>query len=119
MESTRQKKVSKLIEHDMANIFQTVAQREFKGTLISVTKVRITPDLGIARIYLSIFPSDKSESVMDYTERHKSAIRNEFGQVTRNQLRIIPELEFFKDDSLDYIDQIDNLLKGRGDNPIK
>ena len=119
MESTRQKKVSKLIEHDLAQIFQTVAQQEFKGILVSVTKVRVTSDLGIARIYLSVFPSDKGNDVIEYTENHRSAIRNQFAQITRNQLRVIPELQYYLDNSLDYIDEINELLKGKGENPIK
>lgn len=108
-----------LIEHDLANILQTVAQSKFRGTLISVTKVRVTPDLGLARAYLSVFPSEKSKEVDQYTKEHHSELRNKLGHLEKNQLRVIPELEFYIDDSLDYIDNIDNLLKGKGENPIK
>lgn len=90
-------------------------QREVKelslGSLVSVTVVRVTPDLGIARVYLSIFPSERKDEVFNNIEQHASQIRFNLGQRAGKQLRVIPELEFYIDDSLDYIDNIDRLLK--------
>ena len=81
------------------------------GVLVSVTKVRISPDLSICTAYLSIFPSDKGDEIMKNINASEKTIRYELGTRVRNQLRIIPELRFFIDDSLDYIDHIDSLLK--------
>ena len=81
------------------------------GVLVSVTRVRISPDLSICTAYLSIFPSEKAEEILNNITRNEKSIRFELGQRVRNQLRIIPELRFFIDDSLDYIDHIDELLK--------
>ena len=112
MESNRQKKVSRLLQKELGIILQQKG-RDLGGKMISVTTVRISPDLGIAKVYLSVFPPDKKEEentlglVVDYTSR----IRNELGQLVKNQLRVVPELTFFEDDSLDYIDNIDKLLK--------
>jgi len=119
MENTRQNKISKLLEHDLANIFQHIGKDHFRGTLISITKVNITSDLGIARVNISVFPSAKSADILAYINTHSAAIRNELGQKVRHQLRRVPELEFYIDDTLDYIDNIDKLLRGEGENPIK
>ena len=119
MENTRQNKISKLLEHDLANIFQHIAKDNFKGNLISITKVNITSDLGIARINISVFPSAKAEDILSHIKTHSAEIRNELGQKVRHQLRRVPVLEFYIDDSLDYIDNIEKLLRGEGENPIK
>ncbi|MCF8378522.1 MAG: 30S ribosome-binding factor RbfA [Bacteroidales bacterium] len=112
MESTRQKKVSRLLEKELGNIFQKKG-REYNGKMISVTKVRITPDLGLAKVYLSVFPPQKTgeESVMELIKTQSSHIRYEVGKLVGKQLRIVPELSFFIDDSLDYINNIEDLLK--------
>ena len=81
------------------------------GKMITVTTVRVTPDLGLAKIYLSIFPSGESEKDLEKVSSATSSIRNDLGKLVRNQLRVVPELHFFLDDSLDYIDNIDSLLK--------
>ncbi len=83
----------------------------FSGKMITVTTVRITPDLGQARIFLSIFPSPGKEDFKKILQEHTGHIRHELGNRVRHQLRIIPELHFFLDDSLDYLDKIDRLLK--------
>ena len=83
----------------------------FRSTLVSVTRVRISPDLSICTAYLSIFPSDKGEELLKNIVANEKTIRYELGTRVRNQLRIIPELRFFIDDSLDYLDHIDELLK--------
>uniref|UniRef100_A0AB33JVY0 30S ribosome-binding factor RbfA n=4 Tax=unclassified Prevotella TaxID=2638335 RepID=A0AB33JVY0_9BACT len=81
------------------------------GTMVSVTRVKISPDLGICTAYLSIFPSEKGEEMLKNIIKNEKTIRYELGKRVHNQLRIIPELRFFIDDSLDYIERIDELLK--------
>lgn len=81
------------------------------GVLVSVTKVRISPDLSICTAYLSIFPSEKADELLENIRKNEKSVRYELGQRVRNQLRIIPELRFFIDDSLDYMEHIDQLLK--------
>ena len=110
MESTRQQKIERLIQKDLSDIFLRYA-RAIRGTLISVSEVRISPDLSIAHVYLSIFPQDKVASVIAQVQEDTAKIRGEMGHLQRHQLRIIPELKFFVDDSLDYIENIDRLLK--------
>lgn len=118
MESTRQKKIARLLERDFSEIFQRMGKNNFPGALLSVTKVRATPDLGIARVYISIFPLKGKDELLQYVRDNSAAIRNELAQRVRHQLRIVPELEFYIDDSLDYEENIDRLLRGEGDNPI-
>jgi ribosome-binding factor A len=111
MESTRQKKVSRLLQKELGTIFQQNATL-FEGKMITVTVVRISPDLSVAKVYLSFFPPKKEKDAdpLSLVRRHTSQIRYELGQKIRNQLRIVPELSFFEDDSLDYIENIENLL---------
>ena len=111
MESTRQKKVSRLIQKEMADIFLKKAGEFAHGQMISVTKVRISHDLSFARVYLSIYPSAGQDEILKEIQEHAPKIRFEMGQKVRRQLRIVPEIAFFIDDSLDYIDNIDRLLK--------
>lgn len=111
MESTRQKKVSRLIQKEMAGIFLRKGNEWAHGKMISITKVRVSPDLSYAKIYISIFPSSDQSVVLESIHEHSSRIRFEMGQKVRRQLRIVPEIAFFIDDSLDYIDNIDRLLK--------
>ena len=85
--------------------------RSLHGVMVSVTRVRISPDLSICTAYLSIFPSEKSEELIKNITKNEKQIRYELGTRVRYQLRIIPELRFFIDDSLDYIERIDELLK--------
>ncbi len=111
METTRQNKVSRLLQKELGDIFQREGNSMFAGKLVTVTTVRITSDLGQARIFLSIFPSLEKgdfEKTMEMKSKH---IRHELGNRIRHQLRSVPELHFFLDDSLDYIDKIDRLLK--------
>ncbi len=110
MENTRQQKIARLLQKELGEIFLLYA-RSVQGTLISVTNVRVSPDLSIARIYLSIFPSEKSEILLNNIQDSVKSIRFELGNRVKNQLRIIPELSFFIDDTLDYLENIDNLLK--------
>ena len=109
METTRQNKISRLLQKELSEIF-LLQTKAMPGILISVSAVRISPDMSIARVYLSVFPSEKAEEMVNINENMKS-IRFELGTRVRHQLRIIPELKFFVDDSLDYIEKIDSLLK--------
>lgn len=109
MESTRQAKISRLIQKELSEIFRQQTAKTH-GVLVSVSAVRVSPDLSIARAYLSVFPSAKAEEVIESVNKSAKTIRYELAQIVRHQLRKTPELSFFLDDSLDYIENIDNLL---------
>jgi ribosome-binding factor A len=111
MESTRQKKVSRLIQKELADIFLKIGNEFAHGKLVSITRVRVSPDLSFAKVYISIFPATNQNETLKAIEDHSSKIRFELGQKVRSQLRIVPEIAFHIDDSLDYIDKIDKLLK--------
>jgi len=111
MESTRQKKVSRLIQKEIAGILQRKSNELAPGKIISVTVVRMSPDLSLAKVYLSIFPSSDNKQVLNSVKDHSARIRFELGQKIRTQLRIVPEIAYFIDDSLDYIENIEKLLK--------
>ena len=110
MDSTRQQKIARLIQKDLSNIFQEET-RKTRGLLVSVSQVRVSPDLSVAKAYLSVFPSDRAEEVLANINAQTAAVRYKLGTLERHQLRIIPELRFFRDDSLDYVEHIDELLK--------
>ncbi|MGN0224413.1 MAG: 30S ribosome-binding factor RbfA [Muribaculaceae bacterium] len=110
MESTRQAKISRLLQKELSELFRRQTAKTH-GTLVSVSVVRVSPDLSVARAYLSIFPSDKAEAVLQSINASTKTIRYELAQKLRNDLRKMPEFSFFIDDSLDYIENIDNLLK--------
>ncbi|WKK67575.1 30S ribosome-binding factor RbfA [Lutimonas zeaxanthinifaciens] len=118
METNRQKKIAGVIQRDLVDILQGAARDGMKGVVISVTKVHVTTDLGQAKAYLSIFPSDKKDEIMKGIVANTGMIRHALAVRTKNQLRRMPELLFFVDDSLDYIEDIDQALKGE-DDPIK
>ena len=120
MESQRQKKISSLIQKDISNIIQSFFRDKTRSNfLVSITKVKVSEDLSISKIYLSVFPSINNISVLEILNKNKFDIKNKLSSLVKNQLRIIPEISFYIDDSLDYIDNIDKALKGEGDNPIK
>ena len=110
MQETRQNKIARLLQKELSLIFQQQT-RAMHGTMVSVTRTKISPDLSICTAYLSIFPSDKGEEILQNINASNKAIRYELGTRVRNQLRIVPELRFFIDDSLDYIEHIDELLR--------
>ena len=110
MQETRQNRISRLLQKELASIFQTQT-RMMHGVLVSVTRVKVSPDLSICTAYLSIFPSEKGDELLKNINANEKTIRYELGQRVHNQLRIIPELRCFIDDSLDYIERIDKLLK--------
>lgn len=109
-ESIRQRKVAKEIQRDMAEIIRQRGMAAFGGAMITVSGVRMSPDLSLAKVYLSIFPSDKTENVMSTIEDLSKTLRGELGRMVAKQLRIVPELAFYVDDSLDYVQRIDELL---------
>ena len=110
MQETRQNRISRLLQKELSLIFQSQT-RMMHGVMVSVTRVKISPDLSVCTAYLSIFPSDKGEELLTNIQTNEKTIRYELGTRVRSQLRIIPELRFFIDDSLDYIEHIDELLK--------
>ena len=110
MQETRQNKVARLLQKELSLIFQGQT-RKLHGTMVSVTRAKVSPDLSICTAYLSVFPSEKAEEIIHNVNDNVKTIRYELGTRIRNQVRIIPELRFFVDDSLDYIDRIDELLK--------
>ena len=109
MEGTRVQKIERLLQKELGDIFQKQTQA-MHGVLVSVSVVRVSPDLSVAKAYLSIFPSAKGEELLKAIRANTKAIRYDLGQRVRLQLRKIPELSFFIDDSLDYIEHIDSLL---------
>ena len=111
MDSIRQNKVARLIQRDLIEMFQQECKEYTEGAMLSVTAVRVSPDLSYAKIYVSIFPSERVEAVMKSLEEKNKSIRFILGKKVGKQMRIVPELRFFVDDSLDYIDKIDELLK--------
>ncbi|CAM1342536.1 30S ribosome-binding factor RbfA [Tenacibaculum amylolyticum] len=118
-ETNRQRKIAALLQKDLVDVLQRAAQNGMKGVIISVSKVSVTADLGVAKVYLSVFPSEKRDEIVEGIKSNTPLIRHELAQRTRNQLRRMPELLFFGDDSLDYIEEIDKSLKGADENPIK
>lgn len=111
MESTRQKKVSKLILRDLATYFQQNGELYAKGSMLTVTVVRVSPDLGSARVYLSVFGAHEPQEAVDKVNDRSWEVRKSLASKVRHQLRIVPELRFYVDDSLDEVDKIDDLLK--------
>ncbi|MCQ2184050.1 MAG: 30S ribosome-binding factor RbfA [Bacteroidales bacterium] len=109
--STRQLKVASSLRKDMAEILRSKGMAAFGGAMVSVSGVEISPDLSVARVYVSIFPSEKAADVMKTIEENKKALRGELGRKVAKQLRIVPELVFFLDSSLDYVEHIEELLK--------
>ena len=111
IECTRQLKVAKEIQKVMAEVIRSKGMAAFGGALVSVSGVKISPDLSVAKIYVSVFPSDKAEAVMGVLEENARALRGELGSKVAKQLRIVPEITFFLDSSLDYVEHIEELLK--------
>ena len=109
MESTRQHKIARLIQKDLSDIFLRYA-KQIGNVLISVSEVRVSPDLSVANVYLSIFPDNREKELMDRIADDTSAIRGQLGTLERHQLRIIPELRFFADETIQRMEHIDQLL---------
>lgn len=109
METTRQAKIARLIQKELSEIFRRQTAKTH-GVIVSVSSVKVSPDLSIAKAYLSVFPSDKGPEIIESINKSAKTIRYELAQIVRFQLRKTPELQFYLDDSLDYIENIDSLL---------
>lgn len=116
MDSNRQQKVNRLIQKELSEIF-LLETKKMQGVFISVTNVRVSPDLGVAHAYLSIFPSEKAEELVKNINENVKSVRYDLGKRVGKQLRVVPELKFHMDDSLDYIEHIDRLLKDGKNEP--
>ena len=110
MDSTRQQTVARLLQKDLGEILQGMPREVSLGAMLTVTVVRVSPDLSTARVYVSVFPSEKGSQVLENLQKAVGRIRMQCGQRVRHQLRIVPALTFFIDDSLDYADRIESLL---------
>lgn len=110
MEGKRQAKIARLLQRELSEIFRKQTQA-LGGVIVSVSAVRVSPDLSIAKVYLSIFPSDKGTQILENINRQSKTVRYELAQAVRQVLRKCPDLQFYLDDSLDYIDNIDRLLQ--------
>jgi len=110
MDSNRQQKINRLIQKELGELF-LLETKKMPGILISVTNVRVSPDLSIAHAYLSVFPSEKGAGLVKNINENVKSVRFNLGKRLKNQLRVIPELTFHIDDSLDYVENIDRLLK--------
>lgn len=118
-ESNRQKRISAILQEDLANVLQKMLREGGRqGIIISVSKVTVSPDLSLSKVYVSIFPADKAKPLVKELNELKPNIKHQIARLTRHQLRKMPDLNFYLDDSLEYIDQIDRALRGE-DNPIK
>lgn len=109
--STRQLKVARELQRDLAEIIRAKGMALFNGSMVTVSEVRISPDLSVAKVYVSIFPSERQQEVMGILEQNAKSIRGELGNKVAKQLRIVPELTYFLDTTLDYAEHIDELLK--------
>ena len=118
-ETNRQKKIGGVIQKDLVDVLQSAAQEGMKGVIISVSKVSVTTDLSQAKVYLSIFPSEKRNALVTGIQSNSKSIRHELAKRTKNQLRRVPNLTFYGDDSLDYIENIDASLRGEDADPIR
>ena len=110
MNTTRQQKIAAMLQRELANLFLTDSRNIYK-CMITVTKVTVTSDLSIARAYLSIYNAEDKELIINLIKENTKDIRYRLGQQIRNQMRVVPTLEFFLDDTLDYLEHIDELLK--------
>lgn len=109
MDTTRQQKINRLIQKELSEIFRKETQ-QMRGVLVTVSAVRVTPDLGLAKVYLSIFPSENGKEILKNIKESVKTLRYNLGLKVGKQLRVIPELVFYLDDSLDYVENIDRLL---------
>ena len=119
METNRQKKIGALLQNDLVDILQEeIRKNGISNLIISISKVNVTTDLSVARVHLSVFPTDKAPEILAAIKTNTPLIKHDLSQRVKNQLRKVPNLTFYIDDSLDYIEGIDNALKGN-ENPIE
>ena len=112
MQETRQNRIARLLQTELSLIFQSQT-RQMRSMMVSVTRAKVSPDLSVCTAYLSVFPSEKGAETLKNITANEKSVRFELGRRVGKQLRIIPELRFFLDDSLDYLEHIDELLKGK------
>ena len=118
METNRQKKIGSVLQNDLVDILQgEIRKNGITNLVISVSKVSVTSDLGVARVYLSVFPQDRAKEILEAVKSNMQLIKHDLAQRVKMQLRKVPNLSFYIDDSLDYIEKIDNALAGK-ENPI-
>ncbi|MAO08383.1 MAG: ribosome-binding factor A [Alteromonas sp.] len=118
-ESNRQKKISGVLQKDLASVLQKLLKASGQtGIIVSVSKVAVTVDLSVAKVYVSVFPSEKATKIVGELNELKPKIKHEIAQLTKHQLRKMPDLSFYNDDTLDYIEKIEDAFKG-SQNPIK
>ena len=110
-ESTRQQKIGKQLQRDLAEIIRSKGMAVFGGAMVTVSEVRVSPDLSFAKVFVSIFPSSKGDEVMETLQNSVKQIRGELGRLVAKQFRIVPEIAFYRDSTLDYVEHIDDLLK--------
>ncbi|WP_459210108.1 30S ribosome-binding factor RbfA [Aquimarina rhabdastrellae] len=119
METNRQKKIAGVLQRDIADVIQhALREAGVNGILVSITKVSVTTDLSLAKVYMSVFPHKEGEAVLEEVNAVKSQIKHQIAQRTKHQLRRMPDLSYFIDDSLEYIEKIDRAVKGI-DNPLE
>jgi ribosome-binding factor A len=119
MESNRQKKIASVLEKDLAELFQKTTGEYGRGTILSITQVKITVDLALAKVYISIFPNEKRSEIIETIKLQTNEIRYELGKIIRHKMRRVPELMFFSDDSSEYIQNIEDAISGKEPNPIE
>ena len=118
-ETPRQMKINTVIQHEIAYLIQDAIRKSSTPNLmVSVTKVKVVPDISIAKVYVSIFPKDKVDMYIENLKTNKNQLRHDLSQKLKSQLRKVPELNFYLDESLDYIEKIDKELTN-GENPLK
>lgn len=118
-ETPRQMKINTIIQHEIAYLIQdAIRKSNTPNLMVSVTKVKVVPDISIAKVYISIFPKDKVDMYIDNLKTNKNQLRHDLSQKLKSQLRKVPELNFYLDESLDYIEKIDKELTN-GENPLK
>lgn len=110
MESRRQEKFAKLMQKDLGDIFLQKTNTLFNGNFITISSVSVSPDLGYVKVYLSFFKSENKEELLNIVQVHKKEIRHELAKKVKNQMRKVPELEFYIDDSLDYVEKMENIF---------
>ncbi len=119
METNRQKKIGSVLQKDLVDILQgEIRKNNLSNLIISVSKVSVTTDLGVARVYLSVFPTDRASEILEAVKSNAPLIKHDLSQRVKLQLRKVPNLTFFIDDTLDYLEKIDNALAGK-ENPIE
>ena len=118
-ETPRQMKINTVIQHEIAYLIQDAIRKSSTPNLmVSVTKVKVVPDISMAKVYISIFPKDKVDTYIENLKTNKNQLRHDLSQKLKSQLRKVPELNFYLDESLDYIEKIDKELTN-GKNPLK